>query len=70
MKQMTTARKNLAHKRLSARELAGKLGNTTDVCRRHVISRTQFYDYKRRFQANGFAGLAGLPPVHVFPETA
>jgi len=61
---MTTAEKKLARKRLSALELAQQLGNVSEVCRRRGISRTQFYEYKRRFQTHGFEGLVDLPPVH------
>ncbi len=28
------------------------------------MSRTQFYEYKRRFQEQGLAGLKDLPPIH------
>ena len=39
-------------------------GNVSEACRRRVISRTQFYEYKRRFQTHGIEGLKDLPPVH------
>ena len=61
---MTAAEKKLAHKRLSALELAQKLGNVSEACRRRGLSRTQFYEYKRRFQTHGFEGLVDLPPIH------
>ena len=45
-------------------ELAEALGNVSEACRRRGISRTQFYEYKRRFQTHGMEGLKDLPPVH------
>jgi transposase InsO family protein len=45
-------------------ELAEALGNASEACRRRGISRTQFYEYKRRFQTHGIEGLKDLPPVH------
>jgi len=54
----------LAKQRLSALQLAEALGNVSEACRRRGISRTQFYEYKRRFQTHGLEGLKDLPPVH------
>jgi transposase InsO family protein len=54
----------LARGRLSVLELAEALGNVSEACRRRGISRTQFYEYKRRFQTHGMEGLKDLPPVH------
>lgn len=45
-------------------ELAEVLGNVSEACRRRGTSRTQFYEYKRRFQTHGIEGLRDLPPVH------
>lgn len=50
--------------RLEALQLAEMLGNVTKVCRDRGISRTRFYEYKRRFQTHGFEGLKDLPPIH------
>ena len=61
---MTTAEKKLVRQRLSALELAEALGNVSEACRKRGISRTQFYEYKRRFQTHGLEGLRDLPPVH------
>ncbi|HEB76848.1 MAG TPA: transposase, partial [Nitrospirae bacterium] len=58
------AENKLAKQRLSALQLAEALGNVTEACRRRGISRTQFYEYKRRFQTHGLEGLKDLPPVH------
>jgi hypothetical protein len=67
---MTTAEKKLACQRLSALELAKALGNVSEACRKRGISRTQFYEYKRRFQTHGIEGLRDLPPVHLtHPQT-
>lgn len=51
-------------KRLSVIRLAEELGSVTEACRNHDISRTQFYEFKRRYLAYGFDGLKDLPPVH------
>ncbi|WP_404425576.1 helix-turn-helix domain-containing protein [Nibricoccus sp. IMCC34717] len=49
--------------RLAALELAATLGSVTEACRQSGISRTQFYEYKRRFEAQGVDGLRDLPPI-------
>ncbi len=61
---MTVEEKKLAWKHLSALELAEKLGNVSEACRRQGVSHTQFYEYKRRFQTHGLEGLVDLPPIH------
>jgi len=61
---MTVAEKKVITHRLSALELAKALGNVSEACRRRGISRSQFYEYKRRFQTHGLEGLKDLPPVH------
>ncbi len=53
----------LARQRLSVLELAEILGNVSEACRRRGISRSQFHEYKRRFQTHGLEGLEDLPPV-------
>ena len=61
---MATAVENkLAQKRLGVLELAKELGNVSEACRRRGVSRTQFYQYQRRFQTLGLAGLVDRPPV-------
>jgi transposase InsO family protein len=57
------ANEKLAHRRLTVLELAERLGNITDACRRGGIDRTSFYDWKRRFQTHGLDGLKDLPPI-------
>ena len=59
-----TAEEKLARVRLSVLELAQALGNVSEACRQRGVSRTQFYEYKRRFQTHGLAGLQDLPPIH------
>jgi transposase InsO family protein len=54
----------LARQRLSVLELAAELGSVADACRRRGMDRTSFYEWKRRFQTQGFAGLKDLPPIH------
>ncbi len=59
-----TAEEKLARQRLSVLELAEALGNVSEACRQRGMSRSQFYEYKRRFQTHGLEGLKDLPPVH------
>ncbi len=40
------------------------MGNVSEACRRRGVSRTQFYEYKRRFQTHGLEALVDLPPIH------
>lgn len=54
----------VAHHKLSVLELAQSLGNVSEACRQRGVSRTQFYEYKRRFQTHGIEGLRDLPPIH------
>lgn len=58
------ANEKLARQRMSVLELAAALGNVSEACRRRGMTRTQFYEYKRRFQTHGMAGLKDLPPIH------
>jgi transposase InsO family protein len=53
----------LAHRRLTVLELAERLGNVAEACRRGGIDRTSFYEWKRRFQLQGLDGLKDLPPI-------
>ncbi len=65
-----TADEKVARHRLSVLELAEALGNVSEACRRRGMTRTQFYEYKRRFQTHGVQGLKDLPPVHkTHPQT-
>jgi transposase InsO family protein len=64
------AEEKVARQRLSVLELAQALGNVAEACRRRGMTRTQFYEYRRRFQTHGIGGLKDLPPVHkTHPQT-
>jgi transposase InsO family protein len=68
--QSTAPADKLARQRMSVLELALTLGSVSDACRQRGVSRTQFYEYKRRFQEQGLAGLKDLPPIHkTHPQT-
>jgi transposase len=56
--------KNEFNHRLSLLELAQALGNISEACRRQGISRTQFYEYKQRYQKLGLEGLKDPPVIH------
>lgn len=67
---MTTAEKKVVNNRLSVLELAKALGNVSEACRRRGMDRTSFYEYKRRFQTHGLAGLKDMPPIpHNHPQS-
>ena len=57
------AEKKLIRQRLSVLQLAEALGNVSKACRQRGLSRSQFYEYKRRFQTHGIEGLKDLPPI-------
>jgi len=59
-----TAEEKIARQRLSVLQLAETLSNVSEACRQRGMTRTQFYEYKKRFQTFGFEGLKDLPPVH------
>jgi transposase InsO family protein len=54
----------IARHRRSVLELAEALQNVSAACRQRGMTRTQFYDYKRRFELQGLDGLKDLPPIH------
>jgi transposase InsO family protein len=58
------AETKVAKQRLSVLDLAARLGNAAEACRRRGMDRTSFYEWKRRFQTHGFDGLRELPPIH------
>jgi len=60
------AEDKVALHKLSVLELAQSLGNVSQACRQRGVSRTQFYEYKRRFQTHGLEGLKDLPPIHKY----
>src|SRR5918912_1926214 len=53
----------LARQRLSVLQLAQELGSVSKACRQAGMDRTSFYEWKRRFQTHGLAGLKDLPPI-------
>ena len=57
------AEMRVARHKLSLLELAISLGNVSEACRQRGVSRTQFYEYKRRYQTHGLEGLKDLPPI-------
>jgi transposase InsO family protein len=60
----------IARERLSVLELAEALQNVSAACRHRGMTRTQFYEYKRRCELQGLAGLIDLPPIHkTHPQT-
>ena len=58
-----TAEHKIAKNRLTLLQLAEKLRNISEACRRRGVSRSQFYEYKRAFQEHGFEGLKDQPPI-------
>jgi transposase InsO family protein len=58
-----TAEKKIAQKRLTLLQVAERIRNVSEACRRHSVSRSQFYEYKRAFQEKGFDGLLDRPPI-------
>lgn len=64
------AEEKIARQRLSVLQLAETLGSVSEACRQRGMTRTQFYEYKKRFQTFGFEGLKDLPPIHkTHPQT-
>jgi hypothetical protein len=64
------AEKKLATPRLGVLKLAEILGNSSAACRQRGMPRSQFYEFKRRFQTHGLEGLQDLPPIHkTHPQT-
>ena len=52
----------VARHRLSVLELAEQLGNVSEACRRRGMHKSQFYEFKRRFQTHGLEGLKEPSP--------
>ena len=50
--------------KLSILELSQTSINVSKACRKRVISKTRFYEYKRRFQTQDLEELKNLPPIH------
>lgn len=58
--QRRDANTKLAQGRLSVLELARELGSVAEACRQRGMDRTSFYEWKRRFQTQGFEGLTRI----------
>lgn len=58
-----TAEQKIAQKRLTLLQVAERIRNVSEACRRHSVSRSQFYEYKRAFQERGLDGLMDRPPI-------
>lgn len=43
--------------------LADSLGSVAEACRRSGVTRTQFYQYKQRYERDGLEGLKDKPPL-------
>jgi len=54
----------LVIRRLHVLELAERLGNVSEACRRTGMDRTSFYDWRHRYVELGLDGLRDLPPAH------
>lgn len=64
------ADEKVARQRLSVLQLAELLDHVSVACRQRGMTRTQFYDDKRRFELQGLEGLKDLPPIHkTHPQT-
>lgn len=44
-------------------QVAERLRNVSEACRRHSVSRSQFYEYKRAFQERRFERLLDRSPI-------
>lgn len=60
-----TAEEKLACQRLNVLDLAQAPGNVSEACRQRGVSRTLFYEYKRRFQTYGLAGLLYIASINI-----
>ena len=64
-----TAETKIAQAKMTLLQLAERLRNVSEACRRRGISRSQFYEYKRAFQEHGLQGLVDQPPIpKTFPN--
>lgn len=57
------AEEKVARQGMSVLELAENLGNVSEACCRRDMHRSQFYEFKRRFQTHDLEGLKDLPPI-------
>lgn len=52
-----------ARQRADLLALADSLGSVAEACRRSGVTRTQYYQYKQRYERDGLEGLKDKPPV-------
>jgi len=57
-----TAEAKIAQGKMTLLQLAERLRNVSEACRRRGVSRSQFYEYKRAFQEQGFQALWTVLP--------
>ncbi len=58
-----TAEQKIARNKMTLLQLAERLRNVSEACRRRGVSRSQFYEYKRAFQEKGLDGLKDQLPI-------
>jgi len=59
----------IVQQRITLLDLAKRLNNVSEACRRLSFSRTQFYVYKKRYEEFGLEGLKDRPPIpHSHPH--
>jgi transposase len=64
------ARIKIAQERLSVLQLAERLGNVSEACRRSGMDRASFYVWRRRYERDGIEGLQDRSRAHVsHPQT-
>ena len=62
---MQNYKRNSINKRVKVLKMAENLSNISEACRKLKVSRTQFYEYKKRFAQEGPEGLLNRPPTHI-----
>ena len=60
---MTDGHEGQTLRRWEILQLAETLGSVSGACRQGGMSRSQYYEFRRRFREQGLVGLADLPPV-------
>jgi hypothetical protein len=61
-KEDVTNERKIAQKKFTLLQAAETIRNIAEACRRHSVSRSQFYEYKQALK-KGFDGLLDRPPV-------
>lgn len=65
---MTAQSRRGIRKKLKIQEHAEKIGNVRKTCRYYGISRTSFYNWKKRYTTNGETGLINSKPCPENPR--